>query len=62
MNDKKLEKVPNSNYAKQEKVKVALATKLYADGEIGRSDFEQTSLEAFGSLLDFCASDTWFRA
>lgn len=44
MNDKKLEKVPNSNYAKQEKVKAALATKLYADGEIGRSDFEQTSL------------------
>jgi hypothetical protein len=62
VNCKRLEKVTNSGYAKQEKVKAALATKLYADAEIDGSGFEQQSLGEFENLLAFCTSDTWFRA
>jgi hypothetical protein len=62
VNEKKLANVANGAYAGQERIKSALATKLFSDGEIGVSDFERVSLEAFGRLLDFCASDTWFRA
>lgn len=62
VNDKKLRNISNSSYAKQEKIKSAIATKLYSDVEISRSEFEQHSLEAFSSLLDFCASEVWFRA
>jgi energy-coupling factor transporter ATP-binding protein EcfA2 len=62
VNEKKLSNVSNSAYAKQEKVKPALATKLYSDEEVDRSFFEQGTLDAFGSALDFCASDRWFRA
>lgn len=62
VNEKKLGKVTNSNYARQEKVKSALATKLYADGQLDCSFFEQESLNAFERVLDFCASDDWFMA
>jgi energy-coupling factor transporter ATP-binding protein EcfA2 len=61
VNEEKLANVSNSAYARQEKVKSALATKLYSDREIEATDFDQHSLEAFGRLLDFCASDVWFR-
>lgn len=62
MNENRLENVSNSSYAKQEKIKSALASKLYSDEAIDRSFFEKGSLDAFGSVLDFCSSNTWFRA
>lgn len=43
-------------------MKSELATKFYADTELGSSDFEPESLEVFERLLDFCASDAWFTA
>lgn len=61
VNEKKLANLPNSKYAGQEHVKTALATKLYSDSEVSRADFEQETLEPFERLLDFCASDTWFK-
>jgi energy-coupling factor transporter ATP-binding protein EcfA2 len=60
VNEKKLANVPNSVYAGQEKVKSALATKLYSDREIEATDFERGTLVAFRQLLDFCGSGAWF--
>lgn len=61
VNEKRLNNVSNSAYAKQEKIKPALATKLYSDEGVDRSFFEGGTLNAFGSALDFCSSDRWFR-
>lgn len=53
VNEKKLANVANGAYAGQERIKSALATKLFSDGEIGVSDFKRVSLEAFGRLWTF---------
>jgi hypothetical protein len=59
---KKHKNVSNSNYAKQEKVKADIATRLYTDQPLDASDFETSTLEAFENVLDFCESKVWFRS
>lgn len=61
INAKKLANVSNSNYAKQEDIKPDLATRIYADEELDRSFFQDGTVNAFGRVLDFCASGSWFR-
>lgn len=62
VNDKHLNNVSNSEYAKSARVKSLIARDAYESTDLSKLDFSGETIGNFKVALDFCENDCWFKA
>ncbi len=61
IDERRFERVSNSNYAKTPGLKAFIAREIYEGSDLGREHFSEETIENFETLLRFCENAQWFR-